>query len=146
LVYHLYGLEDYPQTLVLSEDDYLNFLISVMDDTNTLNPKVPLNIRKSLGESQLILIGYRLSDWDFRVLFRFIMKFRTEGFSPRGMLIQLKQKDRELTNEKTLQYLSRYFGRKTFDIEWNYAESFIQDLWKQWNDYRQNQSYRQTQS
>lgn len=144
LVYHLYGLEDYPQTLVLSEDDYINFLISVMEDTNTLNPKVPLNIRRALGESQLLLLGYRLSDWDFRVLFRFIMKFRTDGFSPRGMLIQLKQGEKEFSNEKTVGYLGRYFGKKTFDIEWNDAEIFIQKLWSEWDAYRQNQSQRQS--
>jgi hypothetical protein len=145
LVYHLYGLEDYPQTLVLSEDDYINFLISVMEDTNVLNPKVPLNIRSALGESQLLLIGYRLSDWDFRVLFRFIMKFRTDGFSPRGMVIQLKQSEKDFSNEKTVSYLNRYFGKKTFDIEWNDEEVFIEKLWNEWDAYRKNQSQRQSQ-
>jgi hypothetical protein len=140
LVYHLYGLEDYPQTMVLSEDDFINFLISVAEDNNNLNPKVPLNLRKALGESQLVLIGYRLSGWDFRVLFRLIMKFRIEGFSPRGMLIQLRNRENEASNEKTIGYLGRYFGRKTFDIEWNDAETFIQKLWNEWDAYRQNQA------
>ena len=140
LVYHLYGLEDYPQTLVLSEDDYINFLISMVEDTNTLNPIVPLSLRRSLGESHLLLLGYRLVDWDFRVLFRFILKFRRDEFSPRGMVIQLKQTDRNISNvEKSLQYLGRYFDRKKFDIEWNNAESFIQKLWNEWNMYRQGQ-------
>jgi hypothetical protein len=140
LVYHLYGLEDYPQTLVLSEDDYLNFLINVMADTNNSNPIVPLYVRRALTESHLLLIGYRLSAWDFRVLFRFILKFRQYGFSPRGMLIQLKKNDREFSNEKTLNYLGRYFGKNMFDIELTDAEVFIQKLWTAWNAYRQNQS------
>jgi SIR2-like domain len=139
LVYHLYGLEDYPQTLVLSEDDFINFLLSVVEDTNMLNPKVPLYVRRALGESQLILIGYRLTDWDFRVLFRFLLKFRTDGFSPRGMLIQLKQMERDLSNEKALGYLGRYFGKRTFDIEWSDTEAFIRKLWNEWDTYRKNQ-------
>ncbi len=140
LVYHLYGLEDYPQTLVLSEDDYINFLISMVEDTNTLNPIVPLNLRRALGESHLLLLGYNLTDWDFRVLFRFLLKFRRDEFSPRGMVIQLKQTDRNISNvEKSLQYLGRYFDRKKFDIEWNNAEGFIQKLWNEWNIYRQGQ-------
>lgn len=145
LVYHLYGLEDYPQTLVLSEDDYINFLISVVEDTNTQNPKVPLTIRGALRQSQLLLIGYRLSNWDFRMLFRFILKFKFQGneayqenISPRGLLIQLKQNDKEFSNEKTLAYLSRYFDKKTFDIKWSDAETYIQDLWNEWNIYRQS--------
>ena len=141
LVYHLYGLEDYPQTLVLSEDDYINFLISMVEDTNTLNPVVPLSLRRALGESHLILLGYRLADWDFRVLFRFILKFRRDEFSPRGMVIQLQQNERSMGNvEKSLEYLGHYFDRRKFDIEWNNAESFIQKLWNDWNAYRQSQS------
>jgi hypothetical protein len=138
LVYHLYGLEDYPQTLVQSEDDYINFIMSMVEDTNTLNPVVPLNLRRALGESNLILLGYRLQDWDFRILFRFILKFRRDEFSPRGMVIQLKQAGKQVENvEKSLEYLSHYFDRRKFDIEWCDAECFIQKLWSEWNTYRQ---------
>ena len=141
LVYHLYGLEDYPQTLVQSEDDYINFIMSMVEDTNMLNPIVPLNLRRALGESNLLLLGYRLQDWDFRILFRFILKFRRDEFSPRGMVIQLKQDERKVENvAKSLEYLSHYFDRKKFDIEWNNAEAFIQKLWSEWNIYRQGQS------
>ena len=141
LVYHLYGLEDYPQSLVMSEDDYINFLIAMVEDTNTLNPVIPLSLRRALGESHLILLGYRLSDWDFRVLFRFILKFRRDEFSPRGMVIQLIKDEKRIDNEeKSLEYLSRYFDRRKFDIEWNNAEIFIQKLWDDWNAYRQGQS------
>jgi hypothetical protein len=141
LVYHLYGLEDYPQTLVLSEDDYLNFLIAMVEDTNTLNPVVPLSLRRALGQSHLILLGYCLADWDFRVLFRFILKFRRDEFSPRGMVIQLRRNERAIQNvEKSLEYLGRYFDRRKFDIEWKDPEEFIQKLWNEWNEYRQGQS------
>ena len=141
LVYHLFGLEDYPQTLVQSEDDYINFIMSMVEDTNTLNPIVPLNLRRALGESNLLLLGYRLQDWDFRILFRFILKFRRDEFSPRGMVIQLKQDEKKVDNvQKSLEYLSHYFDRKKFDIEWNNAEDFIQRLWSEWNIYRQGQS------
>jgi hypothetical protein len=141
LVYHLFGLEDYPQTLVQSEDDYINFIMSMVEDTNTLNPIVPLNLRRALGESNLVLLGYRLQDWDFRILFRFILKFRRDEFSPRGMVIQLKQDGKKVENvEKSLEYLGHYFDRRKFDIEWGSAEAFIQRLWSEWNTYRQGQS------
>jgi hypothetical protein len=140
LVYHLYGLEHYPQTLVLSEDDYINFLVATAENNDTTNPIVPFNVRKTLGESQLLLLGYRLSDWDFRVLFRFISKFRNYELAPRGMVIQLKQTEKEIAKtEKALSYLGRYLDRKKFDIEWNDAEGFIQKLWREWDAYRQNQ-------
>lgn len=140
VVYHLYGLEDYPQTLVLSEDDYINFLISMAEDTNNLNPKIPLYLRKAVGGSQLVLIGFRLSDWDFRVLFRLMMKFRIDGFSPRGMLIQLQDKENDASHANAIEYLKRYFGRKSFDIEWSDSAHFVQELWNEWDSLRQDRS------
>jgi hypothetical protein len=141
LVYHLYGLENYPQTLVLSEDDYLNFLIAMVEDTNTLNPVVPLTLRQALGGSHLLLLGYQLRDWDARVMFRFILKFRRDEFSPRGMVIQLKRDEQRIQNmEKSLAYLGHYFDRRKFDIEWSDPEAFLQKLWNEWDQYRQGQS------
>ena len=140
-VYHLYGLEDYPQTLVLGEDDFMNFLISVVEDTNTQNPVVPLRLREGLAESRLLLLGYRVRDWDFRVLFRFILKFRSIESAPRGMLIQLKPGAQQSGNkEKSVEYLSRYFDKKQFGVEWTNTERFVQKLWNEWDKYRKGQS------
>jgi hypothetical protein len=141
LVYHLFGLEDYPQSLVLSEDDHIDFLTSMVEDTNNLNPIVPLSLRRAIGESHLIMLGYRLPNWDFRVLFRFIVKFRIEKFSPRGMLIQLERDEQRFEDvEKSIEHLRHYFEGKKFDIEWNTAEKFIMKLWNDWNVYRQGKS------
>ena len=137
VVYHLYGLEDYPQTLVLSEDDYMNFLISVVEDTNTQNPLIPLRLREGLAESRLLLLGYYVKDWDFRVLFRFILKFRSVESAPRGILIQLKPGMKQIGNkEKSIEYLSQYFDKKQFDIEWTKTEIFTKKLWMEWEKYR----------
>jgi len=136
-VYHLFGLEDYPQTLVLSEDDYMNFLISVVEDTNTQNPLVPLRLREGLAESRLLLLGYRAQDWDFRVLFRFILKYRSIESAPRGMLMQLKPGEKQSGNmEKSVEYLGQYFDKKQFDVDWTNSEKFIQKLWIEWDKYR----------
>jgi hypothetical protein len=137
VVYHLFGLEDYPQTLVLSEDDYMNFLISVVEDNNTQNPVVPLRLREGLAESRLLLLGYHAKDWDFRVLFRFILRYRSIDSAPRGMLIQLQPgaKQQEY-KEKSVKYLSQYFDKKQFDVDWTNSERFIRKLWNEWDKYR----------
>jgi len=140
VVYHLYGLEDYPQTLVLSEDDFMDFLVNVLQDTNKQNPIIPLKLRQALVESPLLLLGYQLRDWDFRVLFRFILKCQ-KVLSPRGMVIQLKADKKRIGDaEKSIRYLSDYFDINKFDVEWTETESFIQKLWEDWNKYRQGQS------
>ena len=139
-VYHLFGLEDYPQTLVLSEDDYMNFLISVVEDNNTQNPVVPLRLREGLAESRLLLLGYHARDWDFRVLFRFILKYRSVDSAPRGMLIQLKPGAKQTGDkDKSIEYLSKYFDKKQFEVNWNNPERFIGKLWNEWDKYRKGQ-------
>jgi hypothetical protein len=145
LVYHLFGLEDYPDTLVLSEDDYMNFLISVVQDTNSSHPVVPLELRAALANWRLLLLGYRVRYWDFRVLFRFIQKYRENAGVPRGMLIQLKPsakppRNGEESNEKrSIDYLSQYFDRKQFNVDWTNSEKFIQKLGLTWDKYRKGQ-------
>jgi hypothetical protein len=145
LVYHLFGLEDFPQTLVLSEDDYMNFLISVVQDTNNSYPVVPLELRAALANWRLLLLGYRVRDWDFRVLFRFIQKYRENAGVPRGMLIQLRPSAKpsansEESNEKrSLEYLSQYFDTKQFNVQWTNSEKFIQKLGLAWDQYRKGQ-------
>ena len=142
IVYHLFGIENYPQTLVLSEDDFMDFLVAIAEDTNTQKPIVPLRLQEVLASSPLLLLGYQIRDWDFRILFRFILKYRKrDELTPRGMFIQLKANRQHIGNmEKSLEYLSHYFDRKKFDVEWTTTENFIRKLWSEWDKYRQGQS------
>jgi hypothetical protein len=100
LVYHLHGFERYPESLVLSEDDYLGFLARVSEEgKDTKMPFVPLYLSDALAVSSLILLGYRLHDWDFRVLFRGIIRAKKGAEMYRsaqgkfGLAIQLDPKE-----------------------------------------------------
>ena len=133
-VYHLFGLEDYPGSLVLSEDDYMKFLISVVSDTDTQKPVIPHRLRRALASSHLLLMGYHLRDWDFRVLFRFILNYRKSELAKQGIVIQLRPKKED---EKLLEYLKHYFNMKNFEIEWKSSEEFVQELWELWKGQQQ---------
>jgi hypothetical protein len=62
LVFHLHGHEEVPDSLVLSEDDYLDFLIAI-----TRGRVLPPLVEKALTSTTLLFIGYRLADVNFRV-------------------------------------------------------------------------------
>jgi len=127
-VYHIFGLENYPSSLVLSEDDYMKFLVSVAADTDTQNPIVPPRLRRALSSSHLLLLGYHLRDWDFRVLFRFMLNYRNKGDSTKqGVFIQLKPKQED---KHLIEYLRHYFSRQRFEIEWKSADDYIRELWQ----------------
>ena len=69
LVYHLFGRLSDPDSLVLTEDDYFDYLIGV----TSRNDLIPGVVRRALADSALLFLGFDLDDWDFRVLFRSIM-------------------------------------------------------------------------
>jgi hypothetical protein len=133
VVYHLFGLEEDPRSLVMSEDDYLKFLITAVSDNNKLHPVVPLRLQQALAESYLLLLGYQLKEWDFRILFRFLLNYRPDTTDSTGIFIQVQPKSGA---PNLLDYLSKYFGIEHFDISWKTPERFIQDLWQSWKGER----------
>ena len=66
VVFHLHGNDMVPQSLVLTEDDYLEFLVALSRDTRI----IPEPIRRAMVGSSLLFIGYSLADSTFRVLHR----------------------------------------------------------------------------
>jgi len=143
VVYHLFGLENYPTTLVLSEDDYMNWQISVTEElsqtlTGTTVPGIPLKLRDALGdkESQLMILGYNLQDWEFRVLFRFIWRFRKGDDLRRSTVIQLKPRPKNPKYvEIALGYLRQYFEVKRSDVKWTRTENYILKLSETYDKY-----------
>jgi hypothetical protein len=136
VVYHLYGLEDYPYSLVLSEDDYLSFLKQVNEDTNTLKPIIPLRLRQAFAESSLLLLGYDQQEWNFRVLFSLISNSRRSNISPRSLVVLgAPGAGDSKTIERLLEYWLRYFDRQHFGVEWGAADHVVQKLWDEWEKY-----------
>ena len=140
-VVHLFGLEDYTNTLVLSEDDYINFLLNAVEDIN--QPEVfPHYLRTALQESVLLLMGYHLRDWDFRTLFRFLLKIRkiAEGDLEPSIAIQFNPSLGKKENEiRSRLYLETYFGKRNFRVKWAGTEEFVFEIWKTWSNYVQGQ-------
>ncbi len=138
LVYHLYGLETYPESLVLSEDDYLDFLARIVRDTSQKNPIVPRYLRKALTQSSLLLLGYRLQDWDFRVLFRGVLSTTPGSLRKFSVALQLAPEEQHaiVSAAEAKEYLEKYFGSSNFNVEWGSSTRFVQKLWEAWNQWR----------
>lgn len=139
VVYHLFGYERYPGSLVLSEDDFLDFLLAFVRDTNSAHPLIPHYLRSALEESSLLLLGYRLQDWDFRVLFRWLINFLHRRLSVLermySVAIHLDPQFQQgiADADKAREYLKRYFGSANFRVEWSSIDQFISTLWQEWD-------------
>jgi hypothetical protein len=136
LVYHVFGLEDYHQSIIVSEDDYMEFLIKLSQDINQKKPLLPLYLQRALTQSSLILMGYRLRDWDFRVVFRGLIK--PSDLRDFSLSIQLDPDRQGITASSTQvrDYLVKYFDTSKFTVEWGSSYGFIERLWEAWDRQR----------
>jgi hypothetical protein len=67
VIYHLHGHTSVRNSLVLTEDDYLDFLVNMSKDIAHF---LPPRIQEAITVSSILFVGYSLTDPDFRVLFR----------------------------------------------------------------------------
>jgi hypothetical protein len=130
LVYHLHGIDDYPDSLVLTEDDYLEFLVNVTQDFNT--DAIPSTVRNALSSSLLLILGYDLNGWDLRVLLHGLIKGKP--LRPRSVAIQIMpgQEDSIKDTAQFREYLQKYFGQVRFDVYWGAPQTFMKNLWAEW--------------
>ena len=131
LVYHLFGNLQQPESIVLTEDDYFDYLIGVTS-AKDLSPPV---IRRAFSDTALLFLGFRIDEWDFRVLFRSIMS--QEGRGRRGkyshVAVQIDpEESRKLEPERARRYIESYFYGADISIYWGSIEDFIQELHSLW--------------
>lgn len=126
LVFRLFGNLEDVDTMVLTEDNYFDFLI-VSGGTNML----PSAVSRALADSALMFLGFKLSSWDFRVLFRGVM--RQEGRARRRKYahvgVQIDPEEMAITEpERARKYLESYFGDANISIYWGNADDFLDEL------------------
>ena len=129
IIYHLHGVDTEPESLVFTEDDYLDFLVKTTQDQD--DRIIPTRIKQALADSSLLLLGYELQDWDFRVLFRGLIRSTHTARRPRSVCIQLDPNEHDGDDPKEIEhYLNSYFGEYKFDVYWGSLDMFAQDLWE----------------
>lgn len=130
LVYHLNGSDQFPSSLVLTEDDYLDFLAKVSRDMEV----IPRRVAQALVDSSLLLLGYQLDDWNFKTMFRGLISAKRASRRRLSVSIQYEymQEHDELVDPRDVEdYLVRYFDKANFEIYWGQSQRFLQELWEQ---------------
>ncbi|MDM8530010.1 SIR2 family protein [Anaerolineales bacterium HSG25] len=140
LVYHLFGLEKYPASLVLSEDDHLDFLYKMAQTNKTTDSIIPLYLAEKLAESSLMLLGYRLYDWDFRTLFRLLNAIE-DGRRMNSLMIQLDPKTEatipsQINGPAARNYLAEYLDPKRYRMMWGESDTIINQIWEAWQTWK----------
>ena len=132
LIYHLFGCLQNPKSLILTEDDYFDYLIGVTRN-ETLIPDVVL---RALTDTALFFLGFQIDDWFFRVLFRSIIKregvWNLRQYAHVAAQIN-PEEGRVLEPERARRYLEQYFHdtqEARISIYWGSVEDFARDLYE----------------
>lgn len=134
VVFHLHGdLVDLP-SMVLTEDDYLNFLI------NTSQFKViPSYIEAAFGPQKTFLfMGYSLEDLSFKVLFRRFAQQITQSPGDRHVAVQLHDPKGFSPAQKAKQrlYLEEVFKSEKVRVYWGDVGDFARSLLERWKEFK----------
>jgi hypothetical protein len=134
LIYNLFGKLDEPDSVVLTEDDYFDFLIGVTGNKDLIPPVV----RRALTDTALLFLGFQMDDWNFRVLFRSILSRQGSGRRDRYAHIAAQiepEEGRILEPERARRYLENYFSKGAdISIFWGNAEDFLKELLQRWSE------------
>jgi hypothetical protein len=132
LVFHLHGSMGIPKSIVLAEDDYLEFLaniaVSRSGDGTDLIPSVVLS---AMTDYPLLFVGYSLQDWTFRVLFHSLVRTQAEVNQRRSVSVQLLPPlnvSVEEAERRARDYIANYLGGWRISIFWGTAEDFFIEL------------------
>lgn len=127
VVFHLHGADQQQDSLVLTEDDYVAFLVNLRQDI------IPPRINESLVNSMLF-IGYSLQDWNFRVLHQALLSARDVVALNGSLSVQMpweKDPDKQRLAEA---FLNQYFGDRKISVYWGTAKAFLAELMRHWNN------------
>jgi hypothetical protein len=135
LIFHLYGDIDIPESILLTENDFLNFIAYLNVEKNML-PKI---IKQKLIASSLLFLGVGFNDQKFRLVWGSIINYLNIKSKISNIYV-LKQPPLSIfdADPNSIQkYLNEYikisFKSRAY---WNDLFTFSTQLRQRWNDYR----------
>jgi hypothetical protein len=129
LVFHLHGELSNESSLLVTDDDYIDFTVSLGQQGE--DSVIPHWIRRALSRTTLLFVGYSLEDWNFRVLMRQLMKQQRVQRYEQALSLSIQLSDTNIPLDqrpKAERFLADYLGTSAIRIYWGQAEPFLAEL------------------
>lgn len=131
LVFHLHGHHSVPKSLVLTEDDYIDYLVrlaseTVQRDALSQTGLLPNYVYSRLRNNPLLFIGYSLRDWTFLVLFRILLHGIPQNERRKHISVQIDPQERHRNDVR--EFLEQYLSKQSIEIFWESAPAFAGEL------------------
>ncbi len=129
LVFHLHGHFDQPESMVLTEDDYLTFLLNSRSE----NYPIPAIVKQAISESSLLILGYHPVNWDFRVLIRGLIQTTDAQLRRLSVTVQIPEADDEPSQQELENYIHTYLKHidANMRVYWGTSQAFLAELQQQ---------------
>jgi hypothetical protein len=128
LVHHLLGTDEEIDSLVVTEDHYLDYLVRISAEME----RIPDYIWSALTNSSLLFLGYSLDDWEFRVLMRGLVATRDRRRRLKHVGVQLEMAGASEEETQAVQtFLQQYFQESDINIYWGTPAQFVAELREQ---------------
>lgn len=131
VVVHLFGATTDPMSMVLTEDDHLDFLARIARDHEYM---LTADVSQALAKSTLLFLGFRLQDLEMKVILRGLLKnLALETWDRLNVAVQLDeaQVDEDRV-QQVVNYFQKYFAKSKIDVFWGSVEQFVTELHDRW--------------
>ena len=134
VVAHLFGTDEDPLSMVLTEDDYLDYLACISRDHQHL---LPTSVGEALARNTLLFLGYRLDDLDLKVILRGLLAtLDLARWKRLHVAVQIDDSAHEQADpEEAQRYFQKYFGGSQIDVYWGSTQQFVADLHARWLEF-----------
>lgn len=133
MIFHLYGHQSDPDSIILTEDDYLNLLVRFAQERVTF----PTAITDVIGKTSYLFVGFTVTDWNLRILFHILSHHGRTGRGPH-IAVQVepvRSVPSEEHEDRVKRYLEGYFRDHIgpfVDVYIGDTPDFITELDKRW--------------
>ena len=135
VVLHLFGSDADLLSMVVTEDDHLDYMARISHDYEYF---LPVSANERLASTTLLFLGYRLEDLDFKIIMRGLLThLDLQRWNMLHVAVQLEESQRNEAREKeVIDYFQKYFAEARIEIYWGNTHQFMADLWARWREYR----------
>ena len=134
VVYHILGDIEKEESIVLTDRDYIEFLIYLTREFDNI---VPSYIKRAISESILLFLGYRLEDVNFLLLWQGVINFIRPMGERKSIAVQIDSDLNYAGTQKVISYLDAY-TKNLFKIRvyWGDPSNFTNELHQRWDKYK----------
>ncbi len=132
VVLHLFGDDREPESMVLTEDDHLDYLARISHDQEIF---LPASVNALLAKNTLLFLGYRLQDLDLKVILRGLLTYLAlTKYDRMQLAVQIETEQHDASTQKEVtdylqQSFRQYFSSKSdVKVYWGSAQQFMADL------------------